>query len=134
MGGTGAGTTFSYRITVPGTYNYQCSVHGSMGMTGSFTVTSSGVLSSATPKIGNDITMQTQSLQGRVSLLLSLPRAEMVSFDVVDVAGQQLMSFASQKFESGVHRIPLRTIPNGFYIIKLIADNAKMTNACPILR
>jgi len=31
-------TTFQYKITTAGTYNYQCNFHVSMGMVGSFTV------------------------------------------------------------------------------------------------
>ncbi|MEI8135332.1 MAG: choice-of-anchor D domain-containing protein [bacterium] len=33
---TGA-SSFSYTVTAPGTYNYQCNIHAAMGMTGSFT-------------------------------------------------------------------------------------------------
>jgi len=33
-------TSLSYVVSVAGTYNYQCNIHASMGMTGSFTATS----------------------------------------------------------------------------------------------
>ncbi len=43
FGPINTGTTFSYVVVVAGTYNYQCNVHGSMGMTGTFTATAPSV-------------------------------------------------------------------------------------------
>jgi plastocyanin len=37
------GTTFRYVITVAGSYNYQCDIHVSLGMIGSFTASGSAV-------------------------------------------------------------------------------------------
>jgi len=34
---TSSNTSFIYIITVAGTYNFKCTIHASMGMTGSFT-------------------------------------------------------------------------------------------------
>jgi len=38
-------TSFSYIVTVAGTYNYQCNIHAGAGMTGSFTATAPAVKS-----------------------------------------------------------------------------------------
>jgi len=57
FGPTNAGTvTFSYTVTVAGTYNYQCNIHAAMGMTGTFTATA------ATGPNVKGITVSTTSL------------------------------------------------------------------------
>ncbi len=40
-------TSFSYVVTVAGTYNYQCNIHFSMGMTGTFTATAAAASTKA---------------------------------------------------------------------------------------
>lgn len=135
VGGTGAGTTFSYLITVAGAYNYQCTPHASLGMVGSFTVTSSAVRPTSAPLNNtNDISVQTLSLSGNISLLMNLPRSEIVSLNIVDIAGRQVMSTGKQRFEAGVNRLQLKGVSNGFYTIRVIADNKAMTNTFAILK
>src|ERR1019366_1858001 len=38
-----AGNSFSYTVTAMGTYNYECTLHATFGMIGSFTAVASGV-------------------------------------------------------------------------------------------
>jgi plastocyanin len=40
------GTHYVYHVTVAGTYNYDCTIHAAMGMTGSFTATSTAGVAS----------------------------------------------------------------------------------------
>jgi plastocyanin len=67
----GAGTSFSYTVTVAGAYHYQCDIHGSLGMTGSFTAAGTGVQSRATPAT-------------------ALPVARTATRAVYDLAGRQV--------------------------------------------
>ncbi len=128
VGGTGAGTTFSYKITVAGTYKYQCNVHVSDGMVGKFIVTSTAVLPARARPLGaNAITVTAIPLSGKFSLRLTLPQAEIVSFRIFNSAGRQVLSQSSRRLRAGVNAIPLSALPAGAYHLKLIANGTTVT-------
>jgi plastocyanin len=130
-------TAFSYVIKVAGTYHYECTVHVSLGMVGVFTVAAtSGTRSSSLPPDGvNSIAVHALSLPGGgATLLFNLPRAEVVSYKIVNVAGRQLLAGDNRQFEAGVTAIHLATIPNGAYLVRVIANGAAVTNTFSILR
>ena len=63
---TSSNTTFSYKVTVAGTYNYVCTPHAAMGMIASFTASDAGSTLSVTP--GNrDVTASAGSTSFTVS-------------------------------------------------------------------
>jgi plastocyanin len=134
--GLNSDTTFSYAIKVAGAYHYECTIHVAYGMVGVFTVTAAtGIRSSYLPSNGeNTIAVHALSLPGRVTLLLNLPEAEVVSYKIVNVAGRQLRAGDSRKFKAGVNAIDVTAIPDGIYLIRLIANGAEIKNTFSIRR
>ena len=73
---TGTNTTFQYVITAAGTYNYECEVHVSLGMVGSFTVTTAVLPNRGLSglKSANDIRFETINRSGTTDVTFAVPR------------------------------------------------------------
>jgi len=129
-------TAFSYVIKVAGTYHYECTVHVSLGMVGLFTVTAASAVrpTTAAPHSANSISVQALSHSGRLSLQLTLPQAEIVSFKIFNSAGRQVLSLGSLRLKAGANVIPLTALPSGSYHLKLIANEATVTQTLSLLR
>jgi plastocyanin len=134
--GSTSDTTFSYVIKVAGTYHYECTFHVSLGMVGLFTVTAASAVrpTTAAPHGANSISVQALSHSGKLSLQLTLPQAGIVSFKIFNSAGRQVLSLGSLRLKAGANVIPLTALPSGSYHLKLIANEATVTQTLSLLR
>ena len=109
---------FAYKFTVPGTYNYDCSVgsHAANGMVGSVIVTdpSTNINESSTNY-----------------LIYPNPTSEFVYLSgingdsktrVYDITGKLLLS-------TGDKKIDLSSYPNGLYIVNIRSNNTAITHS-----
>jgi plastocyanin len=97
----GTGTSFSYTVTVAGAYHYQCDIHGSLGMTGSFTAAGTGVQQRATPAT-------------------ALPAARTAAAAVYDLTGRQVPAPLAGLAGAGVYAY--QPAGNGHvYTVQLLA-------------
>ncbi len=83
-------TTFQYKVTVIGTYNYQCNFHVSMGMVGSFTVSST----SAVPVISKNANVFATVYPNPVTSILNIHLNNNPNNNVIritDLRGRQLI-------------------------------------------
>jgi Plastocyanin len=123
-----SGTIFSYRIAVPGTYNYQCDVHFSIGMIGSFTANSSGVLNQASPIYPGPGSFMTivatgTSVEPFVNFVVS--RTGPVTLKILDLQGREIAVVINRILQEGKYTVSLGVgvKANGLYCIKLLANN-----------
>lgn len=120
---TSAVTQFDYIVTVAGTYNYVCTPHASLGMTGSFTATASlGI---------NDKSWLTSAKlypnPAKESTVLKLNAENSGSGTIIiyDLLGNQIsMNDVSIKTGANSIQIPIENIYPGIYFIELKYNQA----------
>tara|TARA_A100001015_G_scaffold53729_1_gene58935 strand:- start:79 stop:678 length:600 start_codon:yes stop_codon:yes gene_type:complete len=109
---------FAYKFTVPGTYNYDCSVgsHAANGMVGSVIVT--------------DPSTNINAARANYSIYPN-PTSEFVYLSgingdskttVYDITGKLLLS-------TGEKKIDLSSYPNGLYIVNIRSNNTAITHS-----
>jgi plastocyanin len=109
---------FAYKFTIPGTYNYDCSVgsHAANGMVGSVIVTDPST---------NINTAGTNYLiyQNHTSDYVYLSGITGISYSkIYDVTGKLLQSTSEKK-------IDLSSYPNGIYIVNIRSNNRDITHS-----
>lgn len=114
-------TTFIYVPTMAGTYNYQCTFHVSMGMTGSFTVNTTAV-----PAVNNSLAVvNLYPNPASNTLHISMPlNSKSIQVAVSDMEGKKMFSgtYKTQDID-----IDLSHFANGVYFVHVLYDkNAYM--------
>lgn len=110
-------TSFIYVPAVTGTYNYECTFHVSMGMTGSFMVGASGVGNVSKTdiiKVYPNPASETLHIQFNAS---SAP----VSLTLTDMNGVQVIKKKYRVFKND--DLDLQDVPNGTYILHAVQGN-----------
>ena len=115
-----SGATFMYIIKVPGTYNYQCDVHFSLGMVGTFTATSATEVLQPS-SAAKQLDLQTIVLQSRNALVFSLPQAERVKVTLFTILGKEITTKVNGFVPAGHHEVVLGPLAKGFYFVKFTA-------------
>lgn len=112
-------TSFMYVPAILGTYNYECTIHASMGMTGSFTVVSNTGINAVSSSRVISVYPNPAStvLHVQFNSSADLP----VSFTITDMNGKTVVK---KKFRTLRDRdIDLQSIPNGNYVIYATQGN-----------
>jgi plastocyanin len=120
----GSGSTFSYSIAVAGSYHYQCDVHASIGMIGSFTATGSAVKDNSPPQhsiIFGDIQIAVNQVSRQPFVTLTVPKSGHVAVEVFDLSGRQQAAIMNRTVQAGTYSLPLgsQDLPGGFYFVKV---------------
>jgi len=108
-----AGQTFIYKITVAGTYNYECEPHAP-GMAGQIIATISNVkeinslaesfsLSQNYPNPFNPVT----------KINFSIPKGDFVTLKVYDILGNEVVDLVNKNLTSGVYSVDFDANVNG---------------------
>jgi plastocyanin len=134
----GSGTSFTYVITVPGTYSYQCDVHVSFGMTGSFTASESSVQEGAPAAnaVRPDHVMFVNAFTpGKSSVSFFVPSRGFVTLEVFDLLGHRVAMLVNQIKEAGTYSVTLKgAIPaRGLYFVKLAGDGEEMVRTMRVV-
>jgi plastocyanin len=127
----GSGSSFIYVITVPGTYNYHCDIHFSLGMTGSFTASDASVWQNGLfTKTGrtNHVMFVDASSHGNPSISFFVPSAGLVTLEVFDLLGHKVATPVNQIKAAGTYEVFLKSeIPvHGLYFLKLAGDGEEV--------
>jgi plastocyanin len=127
-----SGTSFSYPITVAGSYAYHCDIHVSSGMTGSFTASESSVRfngASLNPGRVREATLVAEKISGMVIAILTVQHAQRVSIQVFDLSGHLMATVLDRLVSAGTYSIPLDAVTpaNGFYFIQLSGNDMQRT-------
>lgn len=116
-----SGTTFSYIVKVPGNYHYQCDLHISLGMIGSFTA-STPVSSSYSSFPGKEpLSADITTVSGRPYIRFTTPISQKVTMRVMDFRGRVQGPIMFQNLTEGMHMVPLDAKIKAFgsYIIDI---------------
>ena len=133
-----SGTSFVYVITVPGTYNYHCEIHYSLGMTGSFTASGSSVgqgAPRANARRANHVMFVNAPAPGKSSVSFFVPSRGFVTLEVFDLLGHTLATPVNQIKEAGTYTVMLKSaLPaRGFYFVKLAGDGEEMVRTLRVV-
>ena len=118
--------TFDYVITVPGSYDYICSPHASMGMTGHFTVLGATSLQENTsPSLA---IIKNYVRGGQLHFDYFTPTNTQVTIELFDIVGHQVHGEnALSQVGNHSHQIEVAYLPKGIYILSLFAQDARIT-------
>ncbi|HMD67898.1 MAG TPA: T9SS type A sorting domain-containing protein [Chitinivibrionales bacterium] len=125
-----SGTTFLYVIKVSGTYHYQCDIHYSIGMIGSFEAAAAGVREGKSFGAAGKTDFVAVVKSGNIAgpeLVFLLPLAGHAKIEVFDMLGRPVATVANQPFGAGTHSLALdmRRYAAGLYFVKLTAGGVE---------
>ena len=122
-----SGTSFSYRIAIAGPYAYQCEIHYTLGMIGSFTATGSAVKYDALPShsvFAMDVQLAVRQVSGLPLVVFNVPKSGQVTIRVFDLSGRQQATVFDQSVSAGSYSLPLDEAQwaRGLYFVKLYGN------------
>jgi plastocyanin len=118
-------TSFIYVLTVPGTYNFQCNFHFTIGMTGVILANPIGII-----PISNNIPAKFSLYQNypnpfnpSTNIKFDLPKKSQVQIDIFDAKGSKVSSLVNDVLEAGTYSIDWDASHNasGVYYYKVSA-------------
>ena len=125
---TSTNPLFTYVVTVPGSYDFQCMPHASMGMMGHFTASVvTGV---------DEIPQQTflnikgnSSGANELTIAYGLTHKTNVTLLIYDILGNPVKVFPSNEKNAGLYeeKIPAEGIAQGIYIVELITPGSRLS-------
>jgi plastocyanin len=131
----GSGSSFSYLVTVQGTYNYKCDIHA--GMTGSFSATVSSVEENAVlPDIFHLDQNYPNPFNPSTTIAFTLPKAEYVDLKIFDSLGKEVTRIVTDKLDPGnhVYHFDRHDLASGVYYYQLVAGEFRGVKKMILLR
>jgi plastocyanin len=119
----------TYVVTVPGVFNYQCNIHFSMGMIGSFTAATAGV---DEPVSNDQATLginYPNPFTGITILRYTVNHTSQIDLKIFDLNGKVLAQVVNKYQPADSYEVPFdaSNLPNGTYICELKCGDAILT-------
>ena len=110
FGPISSGTSFSYTVTVAGTYTYQCNVHfaSPFFMVGGFSAATSGVDQPVDLKMTMDPVFPNPSM-GDAMVHFALENPSHVTLRIYDATGKLALTAANEQMSAGFHMVTIDT-------------------------
>ena len=122
-----AATTFDYVVLVPGTYQYQCTFHVTMGMVGQFTA-------SNPTGIPGQVVLPYLNIDGNITsnvmkLNYNFDEMQTITLNIFNLIGTQVKSIYLGTVPAGESEkiISLEGIAKGIYLVELDANDISVT-------
>jgi plastocyanin len=116
--------TFKYVPAVTGVFNYKCTPHASMGMTGSFTVSPN--LGVAVPSDVPEISITPNPFTSRILVSYRAQGSVLAGLKVFDVTGRTVKVINTENPVYGFSEtVDLQDLDNGIYFIRFTDRNEK---------
>ena len=135
----GTGTSFTYVITVAGSYAYQCLFHASLGMTGTFTANLTGVentQASLSPELCGLNQNYPNPFNPSTNISFYLPSRSFVTLKIFNVVGCEVATLINEELSGGDHTQQWNAynISSGIYFYRLQAGGFTETKKLVLLR
>jgi plastocyanin len=114
-------TVFIYVISQPGIYNYECSYHASMGMTGS--INASGISGISSSQFAPTFKINANIITDRLTISFNKKSNER-QVRIMDLTGKVIRTTEATEF---IQSIPAADIPNGLYLVTIIEGTSSNT-------
>jgi plastocyanin len=132
-----SGSSFSYVVHVAGQYNYQCDIHFSIGMVGSFTATGAGTISREMKPFSGNIDrgiVYFPSLRAIVVGTGALA-SDLITFTLYDAQGRLIIAMAAGAGSPAAARmVDVSALQSGLYFAKLEEGGRSVVKAVGIVR
>ena len=119
-------TVYSYVITLPGTYNYQCTFHASMGMTGTFIAGTSGIQPTGEIVTSYNLSQNYPNPFNPSTIIkFSIPKNNFVTLKIYDVGGKEIQTLVNSQLSQGTYNYTLNAsdLSSGIYFYKINAGD-----------
>ncbi len=123
-------TSFEYTVTVAGEYSYVCSIHESMGMTGSFTA---GVSSG----IDKFDLQEVISLYPNPALsFINVKTSSNGEIQLSDVLGRSIRNYQLSELplSQDSYRLDLNDLAEGIYVVSFLPANSKKRTSLKFIK
>ncbi len=134
------GTTFSYVVTVVGTYHYWCAVHGpTFGMTGSFVASPTGVgdqQSSKTPGAFHLYQNFPNPFNPTTTIPFAVARSSYVTLKIYNLLGEEVATLVSRRLAPGTYSAEWNAgaTTSGIYLYRLQTPDFVQTKKLILLK
>jgi plastocyanin len=120
---------FTYIATVPGSYDYVCLYHQSMGMIGHFTVNGTTGIASI-PTVPSLFVKGSNPATNELVINYGIPSNSQLNLQVFNLLGKSVRTFISGEKPAGTYTetYSIADLKRGIYILQLEASNAKATH------
>jgi plastocyanin len=129
---TQASPTFLYKITVPGTYNYNCIFHIIFGMNGSFVASPSGIQQIGSVVKNFELKQNYPNpFNPATSINFSIPRNSFVSLKIYDMKGALVSNLVNENMNAGEYRYDYNAVnlSSGIYLYRIaVTDPSGMAS------
>jgi plastocyanin len=132
-----ADPSYTYKITMPGTYNYQCTNHVLMGMTGSIIAISTGIERIGTVAEHYELSQNFPNpFNPSTNIKFSIPERGFVSMNVYDITGKLITNIVNQELASGTYTYQYNAsdIPSGIYFYRIQTNNFTLTRRMTLIK
>jgi|WetSurMetagenome_2_1015567.scaffolds.fasta_scaffold65922_2 plastocyanin len=136
----GTGNTFSYAVIIAGTYNYQCDVHHSSGMIGSFTATTITSVENKQSSLEPNAYQLKQNYPNpfnpTTTISFDLPIQSFVSLKVYNLIGQEVAAIVNEDMAAGSYSMTWNaaSMPSGIYLYRLQTKSFTETRKLVLLK
>lgn len=133
----GTNQTFNYKITVPGTYNYVCTFHAAMGMTGSFIAAPNAIQQTGT--VVNDYALSQNypnPFNPSTSIKFAIPVKSQVKISIYNVAGVLVSQPVNENLNEGEYKYEFNAsgLSSGVYFYKIEAGKFSQVKHMVLLK
>ena len=116
---------YSYVITMPGDYFYQCNLHVSMGMTALISATVTGL---STVNNSSQVTILGNIIHNELKIKSQLQPGSQLNVRLVDLTGRLVRNFASASETTGTTQVyQVGDLQRGLYMVQLTAGDLNLT-------
>ena len=129
------GTSFSYVITAAGNYQYECTLHVSLGMVGSFTAVAAGVEIPADTRLMMDPVYPNPAMEESF-VHFTLDQSGPVTLRIYDATGKLALTAIDEAMDAGHHMVQIDTkqLASGRYQYVLQQGNAVLRRAMIVVK
>jgi plastocyanin len=134
---TSTQTSFSYVVTMSGTYNYECTRHASMGMTGAINVSLTGI--KELNQIINDYRLNQNypnPFNPSTKISFSIPKEGNVTLKVFDINGKEVATLINQRMNAGTFETDFnaQNVSSGIYYYRIKSEDFTDTKKMVVMK
>ncbi|MFA5403776.1 MAG: T9SS type A sorting domain-containing protein [Ignavibacteria bacterium] len=129
--------SYSYIITVPGTYNYKCTPHESMGMVGVINAQISSITKNENITLTYKLNQNYPNpFNPMTNISFSIPKSEFVKITVYNEIGREIETVLSENLNVGSYTINYNAskLSSGIYFYKINAGDFKETKRMLLIK
>ncbi len=133
-----AHTSFTYIVTVPGTYNYQCTIHAAMNMNGSITVNPIGIkpISSNVPERFTLYQNYPNPFNPSTVIRFDIPVRTEMRLRIYDNTGRLVVELANETLQAGSYSVDWNAsnYASGVYFYQMQTSEFTVTRKLALIK